>query len=1550
VKIVGSEDEEAPEGGAKEVREAIAESEARPTSARRTRKHRPSPGKRRLFSRRDRANLNLLVWGSRDNGKTALLWAIGQSFRGAKDGDISFHNLDPSFAEHWVKLDDRRQRGWVQTNAVFDSGDFEGGEFVLFRPTSRRMLPRTLGIRSIDVPGEAILDALHLRAQRMENQEVTERARELLDQADAALLVIRGDMLESPRDFDGVDPIGYYAFIKASLAELGSLGIPVAVVVTAIDALRDVVVRDAVLDHSLAREQRSEWIRTLVEKYVDEIDATLSGCSDVEFFGVSAFGREPDTHENAKVIPDAKPEFVKEPVLWVIRRVWGVMTRQRRAARRRRRSRLFMMAASLLAFLPLAVGEATRRELSGDLRLSARPELESVTALLDSVRNALPGDNPVRETAASALYVQAVDSGLGDRDEEADRLLERLQRVDGAGYLTSRAWLTVLLHRFEREMEGGDVVIAVEFLSESLERTPLDAYSATQVRSAIAAGHLERVRAADAVAAEALADLVVADALLAIEYGVELSSDFVASALEGARVAVENDVAIEWGQILERIYECLPAHQRNASTAAISAQCRAIAETALASGDSSTLCEVLGLARLFELGIGDPYRAELERSMVVALETGLVDDGVGPAQGEALAYLLAASPSLLPEDRDLAESLYEGWVHDSRLDRALLLMAAIDSNGLATAERGSSLFDADRAFYETIASGDYGDGVGPVTELWRNYEKALNGDSYTRNAALLFRFRGLVGQLNARFPGQVALPEIAAGVSESRFRQIVGDDAAWEALEATTLVRLAAELAVSLRDQPGLLETSLTPMLRHADTADWELEEHARLVSILIEVDRIPRQSLINGLLIDLLAADQAIRPAPHFYILASLGPDPRLGVDDLVDVKVNELLDELSRRRLDRDDEEYFIRGLVEFAKHWTAVSDQTFEKMGSERRSDIGVRLLEVVATQIASSDIASAVQTFDLASALLGPECPEGLILLLDDRAVEGSEILVAVQLLQPLLGSTALDSAARGHAASAAARWIESQIDTSVYWNGLGSEEVMVHRLLGMTEASYASLSWDCRRVLGEAAQASAIRAIETLRFEDALGALERMRDFRGRSIQIPQTLRSSDLGFAEQLLELSTRVSRDDPRSEWIDGALENVLGAYVGGWSTRERPLSSLRQLKESGRAAFGGRGWSPSAGLLQGVYDLLRDDSERLGDTRDGLAFETMLRDVQVLWGPGDADRVEAELVLIASEAVEASLEGRALTKKLELVRGWPGSEVLEGRFVVQLVQRELLRGDIDEAASLAEQHPDRAVRGELRQFLESCRGLVLIVPEDAEPFLVMPGEVTRGEYAAFVREHRDGARLAELAQRCRFSFPDNVRGIDLGLLLGPLDGEDTAVDAPQTPIHRVSVAAAGAFALAKGMELPTKRDLLHIWGDRKFPWGETWRADLCGLRTGGGGVKVRESKSASSRQRGQIPVQRPDGPSFVGELVGNVAEIAAPSEQGGELRGYGGSTIVSATPSEVESWRSETNLIRTPRLEWREGYPFVGFRCVLRLPSVLKLGDSPIRDDAEN
>jgi hypothetical protein len=67
---------------------------------------------------------------------------------------------------------------------------------------------------------------------------------------------------------------------------------------------------------------------------------------------------------------------------------------------------------------------------------------------------------------------------------------------------------------------------------------------------------------------------------------------------------------------------------------------------------------------------------------------------------------VAASPSLLPEDRDLAESLYEGWVHDSRLDRALLLMAAIDSNGLATAERGSSLFDADRTFYETIASGD----------------------------------------------------------------------------------------------------------------------------------------------------------------------------------------------------------------------------------------------------------------------------------------------------------------------------------------------------------------------------------------------------------------------------------------------------------------------------------------------------------------------------------------------------------------------------------------------------------------------------------------------------------------------------------------------------------------------------------------------------------------------------------------------------------------------------------------------------------------------------
>lgn len=64
--------------------------------------------------------------------------------------------------------------------------------------------------------------------------------------------------------------------------------------------------------------------------------------------------------------------------------------------------------------------------------------------------------------------------------------------------------------------------------------------------------------------------------------------------------------------------------------------------------------------------------------------------------------------------------------------------------------------------------------------------------------------------------------------------------------------------------------------------------------------------------------------------------------------------------------------------------------------------------------------------------------------------------------------------------------------------------------------------------------------------------------------------------------------------------------------------------------------------------------------------------------------------------------------------------------------------------------------------------------------------------------------------------------------------------------------------------------------------------------------------------------------------------------------MRAYGGSTIVSATPSEVESWRSETNLIRTPRLEWREGYPFVGFRCVLRLPSVLKLGDSPIRDDA--
>lgn len=394
----------------------------------------------------------ILIWGLTDQGKTALLWALGERLSGASVGGYSFGNKGDQFQAHWQKLNiSLTETGWEQTQAHVSR--IEGEELNLFtvtRPTARPWRSRfRVELVSMDIPGEHIQTLQGYQANNNADEELLKQLRSLQQRACAGFVVVRADELHKPAIRRKASE-----YIRQSLSLLrdGSEGFRLAIVLTACDAIPDAEVRAQL---GFGTEPASSGITRshAAQKYLESLDPVLAEFfleyPEIRCFATSAWGT--DKGEDKKV-HDPRPKWVEDPVLWVLDEEFPKREKQIRRSFRAKASFAIMSCSVAIAIwlYTTASGLIPNANRSIWNLLPRRPLVVMPTAALTA------GGDVVK----SMLHDLAVRFAAVGEVEQAEEALTRLEALDPAGYFYSRARLEVCRLEGERvrvpEGEGAD--------------------------------------------------------------------------------------------------------------------------------------------------------------------------------------------------------------------------------------------------------------------------------------------------------------------------------------------------------------------------------------------------------------------------------------------------------------------------------------------------------------------------------------------------------------------------------------------------------------------------------------------------------------------------------------------------------------------------------------------------------------------------------------------------------------------------------------------------------------------------------------------------------------------------------------------------------------------------------------------------------------------------------------------------------------------------------------------------------------------------------------
>ena len=1455
--------------------------------------------------------LRVLVWGLADQGKTAYLWAVGKSLPSSSVDEFHFGELckdsrtqGRGFQTHWNALSDRLEK-WQRTVSNFTGGDFESGHFMLFHVRRSGTRPSSLLVQSIDLPGEAVADSEgHRGYGGQKDTKYKQRAAEIRKHADVCLLMIRADKLEAP----GRDRIRVERFLKDSIFSLVRSRRPVAVVLTAVDAISDPNFREAMLDRSLPLHLRQEAVHEYLRLHVPQLVDRVVNQDRYAFFGVSAWGPDAVDPEDKFHIRDPHPRFVEEPLVWSLRKGWGERAGLWKAKRVNGLLRLVTIPAALAG---LAVGIANWGQ-----GIEARTNAGFATGLAEKSADLFSREGSLRDARIRRLFQSIMAEARDGATSSVEESLDKLYQVPGGKRYASRAAMYAIqatLTQMERRSADPKAMVArLDAFGESPNWMAwLDSYDQVQfnsfrVRTALRGNWLD-------LEDFSLAEELTKDPLFALEHGPDLAGTAIATGLAGCAdesgFARLIDACKAFFAVLSR--DQIRVVEDYAAPFLVEETVRDLTEN-----PTRADFRIRFLQEMEYLGAANVLRGQLVSGLNAGLQALLAG---GEAEGAfQMLKRVAEYPGLLAGLGGPMVSVYETKVVSRNQADAQYLLSKVRPGDSKAGSHG----------LKTLASADF----------WLAHNWLMAHDSLN----FLLEEHWLAYESHWREAGSTSVAGLRDLVSRHRF---VLDAAQVPIGEMDSLNRqvsrfLRASVLDLLRARSGeaddLLEFGLDLLLASENgqvdfTRDWvellvvnpsrfnpyplatwvftakEMQGLGRTtqdhLNSLAEglSRRLSREKEMNarvfetreglGLsvaLVLLSSAEQTASGPAEGTVVDWMRSNSRSFLRKCDPSSAAVQLIDLSRQRP------------VSFQRIIGQLSRETVEKYATDflsaaREAQSRDELVVLLAAALSLQDpqvcrlIQEEIKTPSIA---LWADSGSGLL-----GTVSRSEEILTIRgsrdLCAPTLAVAVSEAVSTGFSAAR-----ESQGAFSVVSSVEGIREQ-----LGIQEES----RWLTRSSLGELSEARLALAAQSTSLGDLRNAHAYLRsiaaeekDGLGRRYaqEVGAQLRLRGPASAFEVLELLARGAQDPSAVDLIAIHLEGIEhlltqlggdvidanvfpeGAFEGGvlrttlalFNRAERPLGST------------------AIGAIQGMVEgFLHNNADLETVRREAPALQALLRAVSSAAHADDPDQDVAELW---SGVAWRRIQREPEDERYRLARSMGVSgDALEAA-TTQAIAQLCRAGRLPDAVMLADGLENPGLREEWKRTIDSLEGMVFV---RSGAFFMSKHEVTVNKYREFLRAMAIPGNLERLQQR-----------FGKGITLEELEPGNTRIDFTDArmPVQKISWRAAEAFCWYFGGQLPSARQF------------ELAIADVGGWPVVSAGAQSRNRLTAVSASQPGLTGLLVNAP----EYIRDTDRIAVGQHAVGDPRPIQSSDIQDIT-FDLPASQSEKR-------------PFIGFRMVMSLP----------------
>ena len=390
--------------------------------------------------------VKVLLWGAPDQGKTAYLWALGQQFTERLYGGLEFTAKRPSFQEHWTRLDRSMREGWERTADT----SIVGGVLDLFGVCRQGVFGKFFGrihleVTSMDIAGELIREVGRFKTDSTSAPELIGAVRQQIAEASACFIIVRADqMLQDSRQ-----RASSAMMIRQSMPLLQPGHTRTAIILTACDGISDPDWRERLGFGGPGSGKNLSDRQSAARDFLFQCDPlildALQKHADVKVFPVSAWGYGGEIHGETRTVGAAKPQYVEDPLVWVLEREF----QRHEAMRSRRRRKAALWAASLVSGLAAAASHAVVAPYVAAIG-GVRGPLDHVASRLANLPTWVMSVD--RSGMEPALYAEAVASAQDGRFADAVASMAVLSKIGDGSYFRSRAALEVARVRLDKQI------------------------------------------------------------------------------------------------------------------------------------------------------------------------------------------------------------------------------------------------------------------------------------------------------------------------------------------------------------------------------------------------------------------------------------------------------------------------------------------------------------------------------------------------------------------------------------------------------------------------------------------------------------------------------------------------------------------------------------------------------------------------------------------------------------------------------------------------------------------------------------------------------------------------------------------------------------------------------------------------------------------------------------------------------------------------------------------------------------------------------------------